>query len=314
MKIVIVGLGGVGGIVGGRLAAGLADSAHEVVFWCRGETLKAIRAEGLQILNGSGRMSICPTLATCSTGEAGRADCLIFATKGYHLETAARDVAPLAAGGAVVIPLLNGVSAVPVLEKYLTESDVLEGCIYISAHVEHPGVVRQVGTVQRILFGKKGISEAENRTRYSSIEQVLKKSGIQVTLTERIDVEMWSKFIFLSPFAGLTTLLGRSVDEILTDAKSFSTAACLIGEIEAVARAKGVNLPENIADITIEKARAFAPGTKTSMQLDAEKGRATELETLIGYVREEGRTLGVPVPAYESLYDSLRNLPAISVT
>ncbi len=309
MKILVVGLGGIGGIVGGRLAAGLVDSPdHEVIFWCRGETLSTIRAEGLNILGSEGRITVRPTLATHSAEEAGNADLLIFATKGYHLDTAAREVAPLASSKTAVIPLLNGISAVSALEKHMPESDILGGCIYISAHVENPGTVRQVGSMQRILFGKKGISEAENRTRYSSLEQILKKSGISIALTERIDVEMWSKFIFLSPFAGVTTLFRRSISEILADGESFETVTRMIAEIEAVGRAKGVDLPENIAGLTVEKARSFAPYTKTSMQLDQEKNRPTELESLIGYVCAEGKALGVPVSTYDVLYKSLKGI------
>jgi 2-dehydropantoate 2-reductase len=309
MKIVIVGLGGVGGVVGGRLAAGLADSPeHEVIFWCRGKTLETIRSEGLRLVSADGKMTARPALATCDVRDVGTADCLIFATKGYHLDTAAREVAPAATEGTVVIPLLNGVSAVSVLEQRLAGSDILGGCIYISAHVENPGTVRQIGAVQRILFGKKGISEAENRIRYAPVEQVLKKSGIGITLTERIDVEMWSKFLFLSPFAGVTTLYERSIDEVLADEESFETVNRLLREIEAVARAKNVDLPEKIADITLERARAFAPGTKTSMQMDREKERPTELETLVGSICAEGKSLGVPVPAYDALYRDLRGI------
>ncbi|MDR2176230.1 MAG: 2-dehydropantoate 2-reductase [Synergistaceae bacterium] len=306
MKIVIVGLGGVGGVVGGRLAAGLAGSSeHEVVFWCRGKTLSAISAEGLHLLNGDGKTTVRPALATCGVEEVGRADLLIFATKNYHLDAAARELAPLA-DGAIVIPLLNGVSAASVLEKRLPESDVLGGCIYISAYVESPGTVRQVGTVQRAFFGKKNISEADNRVRYGGVEQVLKKSGIGITLTERIDVEIWSKFIFLSSFAGATTLFDRSIGGVLAGEESFETVKRMIGEAEALAAAKKVDLPENIAHLTLEKARAFPPSTKTSMQLDREKGRQTELESLIGYVCEEGRALGVPTPAYDAVYGGLK--------
>ncbi|MDR1731154.1 MAG: 2-dehydropantoate 2-reductase [Synergistaceae bacterium] len=307
MKLIIVGLGGVGGIVGGRLAAGLSQTKeHEVVFWCRGKTLESVRESGIQLLGGDGCLTVRPALATCDAREAGKADCILFATKGYHLEDAARDAVPLTTEKTVVIPLLNGVSAVSTLEKHLP-GDVLGGCIYISAHVERPGVVRQVGSVQKILFGKKGLSLEENRRRYGSLEGILKKSGIDVVLTERIDTEMWSKFIFLSPFAGVTTLFGRTVDGVLTDPESFETVGRMIREIENVARAKGTDLPPDIADLTLEKARAFAAGTKTSMQVDQEQGRPTELETLIGTICEEGRALGVPVPTYETVYRSLKN-------
>ena len=309
MKIVIVGLGGVGGIVGGRLAAGLSDSGeHEVIFWCRGKTLEAVSKEGLHILGSDGKMTVRPSLATCNVKDIQNADLLIFATKGYHLETAARELLPLGSEKTTVIPLLNGVNATSILKKQFSNSDVLGGCIYVSAHVENPGTVRQVGAVQRIIFGKKEISEAQNRTRYAGLEQLLKKSGINVTLTERIDVEMWSKFIFLSPFAGVTTLLRRTIGETLTDSEGLETVNAMIREVHALAKAKGVDLPENIADLTIEKARSFAPFTKTSMQLDQEKGNPTEIESLIAYVCDEGRAHSIPTPTYDTVYKSLKEI------
>ncbi|MDR1377539.1 MAG: 2-dehydropantoate 2-reductase [Synergistaceae bacterium] len=308
MKIVIVGLGGVGGIVGGRLATGLADDDYDVVFWCRGETLDAVSTEGLHILGHDGKVTVRPALATHDAQRVGEADLLLFATKNYHLEAAAQELAPLATEKTTVIPLLNGVSATFILEKHFPKSDVLGGCVYISAHVEKPGTVRQVGTMQRIFFGKKGISEANNRLCYGNIEQILRKSGVNVTLTDRIDVETWSKFVFLSPFAGVTTLFRRSISEALSHGESSETVSRMIRELESLARAKNVDLPENISDITIEKARAFAPLTKTSMQLDQEKDRPTELEALIGYVCKEGEALKLPTPTYNTVYESLKNI------
>jgi 2-dehydropantoate 2-reductase len=82
----------------------------------------------------------------------------------------------------------------------------------------------------------------------------------------------------------------------------------MIREAEALGRAKNVDLPENIADITVEKARSFAPLTKTSMQVDREKGRPTELESLICYVCREGKALNVPVPTYNTVYEGLKNI------
>ena len=306
MRIVIAGLGGVGGMVGARLAAGLADSLeHEIVFWCRGETLSAIKEKGLEISGHDGNITVRPSLATYSVDEVKSADLLIFATKNYHLEAAARELVPAIHNKTVVLPLLNGVSAVAILEKQLPQCDVLGGCIYISVHVERPGTARQAGSVQRIIFGKKGINEAENLTRYGGIDQILKKSGFSITLTERIDVEMWSKMVFLSPFAGVTTLFKRSISEVLSHEESFGTVKRMIQEIEALARAKSIGLPASIADITIEKARSFAPFTKTSMQIDQEKDRQTELESLIGYVCREGKATGVPTPTYDKVYDGL---------
>ncbi len=307
MKIVVVGLGGVGGIVGGRLASAMADDPeHRVVFWCRGETLKNVRENGLSLTAQDGTLVVRPSLATCDVAEAGTADVLLFATKGHQLEKAAQATAPLVAPSTRVVPLLNGVSALGALEKTLPPCDLLGGCIYVSSHIVSPGAVRQVGAVQRLIFGKQGISEAENRMRHSDLEQVLKRSGIQVTLTERIDVEMWAKFLFLSPLAAATTYYRKSIDEVLDDPAGRGAVIDMIREAEDLARALGTNLPENIGNLTLEKARGFAPGTKTSMQLDQEQGRVTELEFLVGHVCREGRARGVPAPTYETFYEGLK--------
>jgi len=309
VKIVVVGLGGIGGLVGSRLVAGLSgDSSHEVVFWCRGKTLEAVSERGFRLFAHDGEIVARPAVATCKIEDVGAADVIVFATKNYDLDAAAAELAPAATEKTTVIPLLNGVSGVSTLEKHFPKSDVLGGCIYVSAHAEEPGTVRQLGSTQRIFFGKKGIGEANNQARYGGIEQVLKKSKIAIILTERIDVEMWSKFIFLSPFAGTTTLLKLSIDEVLADIKGFETIRQMIGEIELLARAKNIDLPENIADLTVEKARSFAPLTKTSMQLDQEKGRTTELESLLGYVCKEGKDLGISLPVYETVYRELKNI------
>ena len=110
MKVVVVGLGGVGGVVGGRLAAGLGGE-HEVVFWCRGETLRAVASEGLHVLGADGTRTVHSARATHDVADVKGAGLLVFATKGYHLEDAAREIAPALSAQAVAIPLLNGVSA-----------------------------------------------------------------------------------------------------------------------------------------------------------------------------------------------------------
>ncbi|MCL2010120.1 MAG: 2-dehydropantoate 2-reductase [Synergistaceae bacterium] len=309
MRIVIAGLGGVGGVVGGRLAVGLAGSPeHEVVFWCRGETLSAIKEKGLKVLAHCGEIKVRPSLVTCCADEVKSADLLIFTTKNYHLEAVARELAPITDGKTVALPLLNGVSAGEVLEKQMPQCDVLGGCVYLSAYAESPGIVKQVGPVQRIVFGKKGMDEAENLARYGSIDQILKKSGISVTLTEKVEMEMWSKLVFLSPFAGVTTLFKRGFNEVFLHEESLETVKRMIGEIEALARAKNIDLPENIAETSIEKGRVFPPFTKSSMQMDQENGRQTEIESLIGYVCREGKTLGVPLPTYEKVYNGLKGV------
>lgn len=307
MRIAVVGAGGAGGLVGARLSALLRDSPdHQVVLWCRGAVLDSVRKNGLRLQSGSGDLTVHPATVTHDASEAGPCDVVIYATKGYDLEAAAAETVPLVRPDTRVIPILNGISAPETLARLLPPCDVLSGCVYLSAHAEAPGVIRQTGAVQRFLFGHPGLGEAENRMRYADLERLLKRAGLQVTLTELIDVEVWAKFLFLSPLAALTALHGRSMGEILGDDEARGQLTAMICEAEDLARASGVRLPENVVNITLERCRLFPGEVRTSMQLDRERGRPMELETLVGCVCRQGRKLKVPTPTYDRVYSELK--------
>ena len=78
--------------------------------------------------------------------------------------------------------------------------------------------------------------------------------------------KMWAKFLFLSPLAAVTTLRRRTIGAVIEDPEGLAAMMDLVREAEDLARSLGVALPQNIADLTLEKARSFAPDTKTSMQ------------------------------------------------
>ena len=80
----------------------------------------------------------------------------------------------------------------------------------------------------------------------------------------------------------------------------------LMEEIEALARAKGISLPADCVAGAVVKVERFPPATKSSLQLDFERGGRNELELFIGYAVRAGRTLGIPVPLHEELYAALR--------
>ena len=76
-------------------------------------------------------------------------------------------------------------------------------------------------------------------------------------------------------------------------------------EVKAVADAKQIGLPEDIVEASLEKVSKFPYETKSSMQLDFEKGKMTELDTFIGHMVALGAALGVEVPLYQRIYSEL---------
>ncbi len=303
MRVAVVGIGGVGGYYGGRLAYTYPPgSEHEVVFYCRGAHMEAIRKNGLKLIARDGEWMARPSLVTDTPAEMGTVDVALFCVKGYDLLEAARSMAVAISPRTVVIPLGNGVDNDETLKQGLCTGDVLNGCAYISTHVEAPGVVEQTGGSRKLFFGNP-----DGRTEpYRLIEEILKAAGIDAALSANILEEVWTKFIFIGPVSGVTSLHGVTIGQAIDDPGLRKQLSGMMSEVEALARKKGVELPGDVVEQSLEKAGAFPRDTKSSMQLDVESGRRTELDTMLGYVVRQGRELGVPASVHSSVCESLR--------
>lgn len=305
MKIAIVGLGGVGGYFGGKLAGKYAGSReHAVVFIARGAHLAAIRRAGLLLKTVEGIDRVMPDLATDRPAEAGSCDLILFCVKEYDLETAAAGLDPMLHAHTILLPVLNGVDITERLRSIVPRGVVLSGCVYISSFIETPGVVRQMGGTCQLIFGPDdGRTEA-----YQPLETLLKNAGIKVELSAHVAVPLWTKYLFVSPMAGVTSLMGMCFGDVMADEKGRAMVHGLMAEIAHLAEAKGIMLPMDSLESAIARVERFPPETKSSMQLDYEKGGKTELELFIGFAVRAGRSLGVPMPLHEELHAALTGI------
>jgi 2-dehydropantoate 2-reductase len=304
MRIGIIGIGGVGGYYGGKLALKYAGSGeHEVIFFARGAHLAAIRKEGLKLVTVDGEYTAKPTLATDRPAELGVLDLALFCTKSYGLEDAARAIAGNLREGSVVLPLLNGVDISDRLKSVLPRGTVLYGGVFVSSAIQGPGVVKQVAGTGQLFFGPAKKSDVE---KYRPIEALLQGAGIKAELSADALLPLWTKYIFIGPMAGVTSMTGKPFGDVLASTDDRAMVEGMMKEVEAIARRKGVNFPADIVQASIGKAAAFSPATKTSMQLDYERGNKTELDIFIAYVVQAGKELGIQVPLHEKVYAELK--------
>jgi 2-dehydropantoate 2-reductase len=140
---------------------------------------------------------------------------------------------------------------------------------------------------------------------FRSWEALLKDAGIKAELTDKISVHLWTKYLFVSPMAGVTSLTGLNFGDVMADGKGRTMARGLMAEIEQLARAKGIALPADSVERGIATVERFPPATQSSLQLDFAKGRRNELELFIGFAVRTGRALGIPMPLHEELYAAL---------
>jgi len=302
-RIIIAGIGGVGGYFGGLLAHHYAQHpGAEIEFIARGKNLEAIRAHGLKVIQGSQEFVARPALATANPADAGPADFILLCTKGYDLEGMLEQLRPCIQRDTILLPLLNGVDSREWLRQTLPHNLVLDSCVYVVSRLLQPGVVENTGKIDKIYFGP----EDRETDRLKQLERIFREAGIDALLTPDIAPVMWEKFIFIAAVATATSWFNKTIAELLTDESSLHHTLALIEEVKQVAKARGIKVAENMTELTLNKIKAIAPGTTSSMHSDyRQKKHQTELESLTGFVVREGRKFHVPTPTFDTAYQLL---------
>ena len=300
MKIAIMGSGGVGGYFGARLVL----AGEDVTFIARGAHLEAIRSGGLRVEGPLLECHLEEVKATDDPGGVGAVDLVVMTVKAYDLESSARAIAPMMGTETMVLPLLNGVDIAERIEPVLGAGRVLGGLCQLSAHIAEPGRIRQVGPLNKIIFGERS---GEITPRAEGLRDVLEHAEIPTVLSEAIEKELWLKFLFLAPVAGVCAVTGLSLGEVLDDPDTRQMLAGCMEEIEAVGRKKGVELPDGASGETLRFAGTLPPQTLPSMALSARRGDKLELEVLNGAAARLGRELEVPTPINQFIHAALKH-------
>jgi 2-dehydropantoate 2-reductase len=177
------------------------------------------------------------------------------------------------------------------------------GVAQISASIVEPGVIRQVGTFMRLIFGELDGSRSKRAEAFLAL---CKKAGFDANLSDQILVELWMKFILLATNASVTALTRQPIGRLRDDPDMRPQFIAAYREVIDVGRACGVKLPADALDKMLTF-NANAPATmKASMALDLERGNRIELPWLGGKVVELGRQAGVPTPTHALMYAALK--------
>lgn len=301
-RVAIVGIGGIGGYFGTKLLNRYtADNKVEIVFIQRGKHLEKIQANGLVYKTKNHEYKVLPDLVTDNPNEAGILDLVFFCVKSGDLEQSALRLKKNLTRNSVIISALNGLDIGKRLRSLLSIPWILPGCIYISASIKKPGVVRQVGGVGHFYFGP----ENGDSSKFFEVESFLKNAGIKAVLEENIQYRLWEKYIFVCPFASLTSLNDQSIGQIIGSQTSKRLLFGLIDEIREIAACEGVVLSDQIIRSVMERAEMIPEETTTSMQVDFRSGKKSEIDIFTGYVVRKGKELGIATPLHEQIYNRL---------
>ena len=299
LKIIMMGSGGVGGFFGGRLAKAGCD----VSFVARGAHLEALRAHGLTIENeAQGDIHVPQVKVTDDPASLGVADIVILSVKLWDTEAAARAIRPIVGPHTGVLSLQNGVVKDDILRRVFDPAQVMGGVCYVATHIARPGVIEQVGTMQRIVVG-----EYDGRTsdRARQLHEALSKSGVDAELSSDVRRAIWEKYVFLVGLSATTTTMRSTIGPIRENPRTRAFLHDIMREVVAVGRAQGVALAEDYADQRLAFADTVPATMTSSMHHDLERGNRIEVEWLSGGVVQLGARSGVPTPCNRAVWDIL---------
>jgi 2-dehydropantoate 2-reductase len=299
-KYLIIGAGGTGGTLG----AYLARAGKDVSFIARGEHLAAMRRQGLRVIRTGDEFTVNPVKACPMEEYRDRPDVIFVCVKGYSLDPLIPFIRRVAHKNTIVIPILNIYGTGAAMQKKLPGILVLDGCIYVAAQLESPGVIRMSGDILRVVFGVR--SAEEFRPELKEIEGELASCGIGGGLSEDIRRDALMKFSYVSPQGACGLYYGVSAGAMQQEGECRNFFRELVHEIDLLAQAQGICFTENIVKRNLDILDSLKPNMTTSMQKDIAAGKDSEADGLIFEVVRTAHRLHVRVPAYEKAAEKLR--------
>lgn len=298
MNVCFFGVGGVGGFYGALLTKHVNETGSgKTYFVARGKHKDAILKNGLLLKKDGGKEEILVKPYSCSetVDNLPVFDVVVVSVKGYDLDSAARELTKITDKNSIILPLLNGADIYERIRRNIKEGFVLQSCLYLSAHIESPGVIFQTGGGNQILIGK----DPQYPEFYpENMINLFSNADIPITFFEDVSNEIWTKYIFIAPFALVTATYGKTLGEVAADENLHAVVKDIMLEVVSIAKALKINLPSDIIEKTFSKAGQFPFETKTSFQRDVEqKGWQSEWDLLGGTIIRYGEKLNIPVQA-----------------
>jgi 2-dehydropantoate 2-reductase len=302
MKIAVMGSGGVGGFLGGKLAFG----GRDVVFVARGKHLEALRTKGLRIV-GAEEFIVSPVNVSDRPQTFGRVDLVLFCVKLYDTESAAAQLEPMLADHTVVVTLQNGVESQQRIGSVIGEERVVPGAAYFPASINVPGEIIFKGAIPGKPLVEVGEGQRDSKHPAAQLIQEFQAAGVTAALNKDSSLMLWEKFCWIAGVSGVTAATRQPIGIVRIDPDMRALFVDCVHECAAVGRAAGVPLDLGVEERLMGLLESNPAEGKSSLLVDLERGRPLELDGLSGAVHRLGRKYHVATPVTSAVYASLKS-------
>jgi 2-dehydropantoate 2-reductase len=300
MRILVVGAGAIGGYFGGRLL----QAGRDVTFLVRPKRAAELASDGLVIKSPNGDATLKSPATVVADKIKDKFDVVLLSCKAYDLDDAIASFAPAVGPSTAILPLLNGMRHIDVLDSRFGKERVLGGqCVIAATLDEHRHVVQLAPVVQSLTFGGRDRAMTD---RVGAIAENFASANIGSQASENIMQDMWEKWVQLTTVASSTCLMRTSIGYILAAPGGRDFILGVRDECIAVAKAAGHHPRE--AFVTRMNGLLTTEGSPftASMFRDIKAGARVEADHVVGDMIARGDTAKVPVPRLKIAYTHLK--------
>jgi 2-dehydropantoate 2-reductase len=308
MKIVILGAGALGTVLG----AHLARAGEDVTLIARGKRAAYLQEHGATI-TGLADFTV-PVPILTDPQQVHNADVLIVTVKTYDMTSALASVQHIDVGS--VLSIQNGVLKNEQLAQTFGWEKVLGATAMFTAEVLPIGTVRFTAN-QGFYLGEL---PAGTSARVQTLSDTLDRVGIRAHVHPSMQSMEWSKYVAWICCMAPAVLTRSETYKFLQEAQTASIVAAMVREMTQLATTRGIAL-EDMAFFPIktlsqlalddmvmhvqhlgDQFASLAPTQKMSTLQDVEQGKRLEVEETLGYAVRQGAALGIPTPTMDVCY------------
>lgn len=299
MNIVIIGAGALGVYYGARWQ----ESGQHVQFLVRERRARQIAEEGLYVTSPHGNYLFHEIDYTENVEEIEHPDLILLAVKGHHLEGTLPALHYLVEKGAKILPILNGLEHIHILQQMFGEEAVIGGSAYIIATLNERGHVVHSSTQHDLVFGPLHPSQQELCVQ---IEHISNQAIMDAQHSTQILRRIWQKYLFINAFSGVTTAANLNIGTIRHYPETFSLLKKVFIEMQQLAAAYDIEISDNQISQSIQQLSDLPDESTSSMHQDRRKFLTLEVEHLQGGALRLASMAGLKLPVIETLYGIIK--------
>ena len=302
MRILVIGAGATGGYFGGRLL----QAGRDVTFLVRPKRAELLAKNGLVIKSPVGDVTLKNPPTILAEKITTPFDVIILSCKAYDLDSAIASFAAGVGPDTAIIPFLNGMKHLDVLDAKFGIDRVMGGQCQVAAMLDPQGVIHQLTPMHAMSFGERGTPKGDRAKR---IEATLQGAMFDAKASDIIVQEMYEKWVFLATLAGATSLMRAPAGHITAAPGGEQFIRALRAEIASVAEAAGYAPRAEFLERT--GGLLFAPGSQmtASMLRDIRSNARIEADQIIGdliHRAETNKKGALNVPLLRIVYTHLK--------